>query len=363
MLRGCSRFNEYIELFLNVDILANNPPSFETSLVQNHEMKQGDVLRYQLPKLIDKEGNDVPALYVRNTTGKPYPPFMFFENKTQTLVFRPHSVYYQGYKYYWDVVVYEKNSPEVNAVLPCSIEVVGEVIDPMDYINFTDISFKMTKLDESSNGVLSFSHAVNLTFISENFDDIFDYYLQNVTYHEHKENCPLLDFEITPPVNETGRNLFFRATFDWSYFLGLLVRRKDKFFIHMNHRILDTYGFITDEYAPLRGMFLGNHSETRIFPEVCYKDKAGDDSSPDGFYENRKKLYTQRVIPLQFDMRSKFQLYSDHFVILDHQMVYMKAFAEGAYWYLSVFLVLQFFVLTIQNVGLLPLWSVLDYMQ
>jgi hypothetical protein len=56
------------------------------------------------------------------------------------------------------------------------------------------------------------------------------------------------------------------------------------------------------------------------------------------------------VIPLQFDMRN-------------YQMVYMKAFAEGAYWYLSVFLVLQFFVLTIQNVGLLPLWSVLDYMQ
>ena len=46
MLRGCSRFNEYIELFLNVDILANTPPSFESSLVQNHEMKQGDILRY-----------------------------------------------------------------------------------------------------------------------------------------------------------------------------------------------------------------------------------------------------------------------------------------------------------------------------
>ena len=124
----------------------------------------------------------MPDLYVRNTTGKTYPPFLYFENKTQTLIFRPHSVYYQGFKYYWDIVVFEKNSPQVNAVYPCSIEVVGEIIDPMEYINFTDIQFKMTKLDDQSRGILSFNHPVNLTFIRANFDEIFDYYLQNVTY-------------------------------------------------------------------------------------------------------------------------------------------------------------------------------------
>jgi len=46
----------------------------------------------------------------------------------------------------------------------------GKKIDPMTYLNFTDITFKMSEIDRYSKGQFIWSSPVNLTFIKENWD-------------------------------------------------------------------------------------------------------------------------------------------------------------------------------------------------
>jgi len=52
-LRGCSRFNELLELYLRVDMKTNTPPEFETEIETSWSMNIGEVIEYRLPKLKD----------------------------------------------------------------------------------------------------------------------------------------------------------------------------------------------------------------------------------------------------------------------------------------------------------------------
>jgi hypothetical protein len=69
-----------------------------------------DTFDYKLPQLVDKEGNDVPEVYIAPYKDKLYPPFLSFNNLTNTLSFRPDSIWYQGNTYQFAIVVKEKNS-------------------------------------------------------------------------------------------------------------------------------------------------------------------------------------------------------------------------------------------------------------
>jgi hypothetical protein len=51
--------------------------------------------------------------------------------------------------------------------------------------------------------------------------------------------------------------------------LGLLVKKSDRLFVHLKYYLLDDYCFFKPEFSHLNGMFLGNASESRIFPEAC----------------------------------------------------------------------------------------------
>lgn len=53
ILRGCSRFNELLELYLRVDIKTNTPPEFETDMETSWSMNVGEVIEYKLPKVRD----------------------------------------------------------------------------------------------------------------------------------------------------------------------------------------------------------------------------------------------------------------------------------------------------------------------
>jgi len=44
-------------------------------------------------------------------------------------------------------------------------------------------------------------------------------------------------------------------------------------------------------------------------------------------------------------------------------MSYMRSLAEKLYWYLCGIVVLQLFMLFMRNVGFLPLWTLIEYMQ
>ena len=50
-------------------------------------MKVNDVFQYQLPEVVDPEGNDVPEVYVgyMESQESNYPEFLLFNNATNTI--------------------------------------------------------------------------------------------------------------------------------------------------------------------------------------------------------------------------------------------------------------------------------------
>ena len=137
----------------------------------------------------------------------------------------------------------------------------------------------MTEINRYSESSLVFTHPVNLTYIKENWDDLFHVYIINVTSYKHKTPTELEDFEITN-LSEDGMTLNFTAKFYDPYMLGLLVKKSDKLYIHFRYDILDSWGFIKEEFKQHRAMlnasdftndtsYAFNASETRVWTKKC----------------------------------------------------------------------------------------------
>lgn len=58
----------------------------------------------------DKEENVEIDVYVDYHEKGEYPPYLFYNNVTRTLTFRPHSVWYQGIQYMFEIVIKERGS-------------------------------------------------------------------------------------------------------------------------------------------------------------------------------------------------------------------------------------------------------------
>lgn len=349
IIRGCSRFNELLELYLYIDVMKNTYPDFVTEIETSWTVAVDEVFEYQLPEIKDDEGNDEPEVYVANMTNQPAPPFLFFDSDTLTLKFRPDSIWYQGLTYYFMIVIKEKNSDTIMYPYYCTVKVSGVRIDPEEYLNFTDISFKLTDIDRESKGALIWSHPVNLTFVKENWDSMFDVYIKNVTYRAHNTTMPLLDFNITH-LGEDNMTMNFTCTFDRPYLLGLLVKKSDKLYVHMKYDLLDVKGYFLPDKQYYNGMILGNTTVTRLFREICEKDAEKDSSNPLGSTQFREKIFQIKRIDMQFDFRND-------------QMYYMRQLSIKTYWYICGVVAFQFVILFARNVGFLPVWTLIEYMQ
>ena len=80
----------------------------------------------------DPDGNAPPELFVdiAEDSNYEYPPYMFFNNITRTLTFRPHTIWYQGITYVFDVVIQEAGSDSLYERTKVTVKVPGDVIDP-----------------------------------------------------------------------------------------------------------------------------------------------------------------------------------------------------------------------------------------
>jgi len=152
IIRGCSNFNELLELYLYVEVLTNTYPDFPKEIETSWTLSVNQEFQYKLPTPVDKEGNDEPVVYITTMKNQPYPPFLSYHNYSSTLTFRPDSVWYQGQTYYFSIVVKEKNSDTVLYPYYCTVKITGKVIDPMTYLNFTDLDFKLSKINRNSTG-------------------------------------------------------------------------------------------------------------------------------------------------------------------------------------------------------------------
>jgi hypothetical protein len=135
--------------------------------------------------------------------------------------------------------------------------VQGETLDPMTELTFTNIEYEMNPIDRFSNTSIKWSEPVNLTFVKENWDELFDVYIKNVTIREHNQTFPLLKWDIVS-LGDDNMTMNFTATFYEPYMLGLLIKKSDKIYIHFKYDLLDTNGFFNEEYKHLNGMFFYN---------------------------------------------------------------------------------------------------------
>jgi len=368
ILRGCSRLNNLVETYLYVEVYNNKYPDFATDIEETFTVEVDEVFEYQLPEIEDSEAGDpyytgTPIVYVEADLDplNEFPPFMSFNNITRTLTFRPDSKWYQGHSWKFRIVLKESDGTDnVMFAYPCTVEVAGEVLNLFDELEFTDYTFEMAKPDRFGATSITWSNPVNTTFIQENWDGMFDVYIKNVTLRDHNQTMPLLSWDHLGS-SEDNKTMFFKARFHEPYMLGLLTKKSDRLYIHFKYDLLDLHGWFKEDKTFYRGMFLNypngtaaNHTLQRVFPEECQKDS---DLSPpkneDAEFEstkNREKLYVKQRIDLQFDFENQ-------------EMRYLRLFAEKTYWYLCGVVVFQFVMLAFRNVGFLPLWTLIEYMQ
>jgi len=179
---------------------------------------------------------------------------------------------------------------------------------------------------------------------------MFDVYVKNVTFRTHNTTTPLLDFKFTH-LGEDAMTMNWTAKFYRPYMLGLLMKKSDKLYIHLRYDLLDTKGYFRPEYRHLDKMFLGNTTLTRLYHDRCTKDLEAEAASQYGATTNREKLYVSKRIDLQFNFET------------NEQMAYMRQLAVKTYWYLCGIVATQFVVLFLRNVGFLPVWTIIEYMQ
>jgi len=117
-------------------------------------MAVGDVVSYKLPDVVDPEGNDEPEVYLNIMEGQEdkYPPFLMFDNATNTLIFKPTSKWVSGRQYYFTIVTKEKNSDTVKYSFYCTVKVTGEVFVIEETIERYNIDLELTDVDMSGEG-------------------------------------------------------------------------------------------------------------------------------------------------------------------------------------------------------------------
>jgi len=245
--------------------------------------------------------------------------------------------------------VKETHSDSVNYPYYCTVKMSGVKIDPEEYLNFTEVSFEIATLNRDSTGTFVWSTPMNLPFIRDHWDEIFDVYIKNITFRDHNKTMPLVDFKILS-LGDDNMTMHFQAEFYDPYMLGLLMKKSDRLFIHMKYDLLDVRGYFTDQYRYLDEMVVGNLSLTRFFHDQCMLDLEADAGSPYGFTQNREKLFVSKRIEMQFDFRNE-------------QMAYMRSLAIKLYWYITFVVMIQFAVLMWKNVGFLPVFTMIEYMQ
>jgi hypothetical protein len=104
-IRGCSNFNELLELYLYVNASTPQPSFFAEELQTSFILDMNKFVQYRLPYLEDEGSDEAPGVHVRRFNGTRWPPFISYINETRLLQFWPNSFWFKGNTYTIEVVV------------------------------------------------------------------------------------------------------------------------------------------------------------------------------------------------------------------------------------------------------------------
>ena len=219
----------------------------------------------------------------------------------------PTSRLFNGRTYYFSVVLKEKNSDFMMNTYYMTVKMSGDPVDEASEMeNATKISMTIPYLNYHSEGQFQFSNPVNMKYLKENFATVMKVYVNNT----EKKREELRDLEIDW-IEGSNTTFNFTARFQDPYMYGLLNKRNDLLI-----------------FECLNASLLILNATGEVF----------------------SSNYGSKRIDMQFDFR-------------DEKMTYMRNTAIALYYVMIAIIVAQFLLLFFKNVGLLPLWTLLEYMQ
>ena len=147
ILRDCDALSRILEINLYIEVLSNTHPDFVSEPDTSFTMAVGEVISYKLPAVVDPDGNDIPEVYIDKMDAQEdkYPPFLMFENATNTITLKPDSQWVQGRNYYYTIVVKESNSDSVKYSFYCTVKITGEPVELNTTIVCDPNSLNMTE--------------------------------------------------------------------------------------------------------------------------------------------------------------------------------------------------------------------------
>ena len=237
-----------------------------------------------------------------------------FENYTNTLIFKPASKWVSGRQYYFTIVVKEKHSDSIKYSFYCTVRVTGEVFYSNETVENITVNYNITNMNESGSGQIIFDNDVNMTWIEYNWYEAFYIYWVDTEFKATNETYTPSAFYIDS-YGDDNRTINFTVKFDKPYNIGLLLKRSDKLYVNP----LADY-----DYTP---MFLTNTSITMM---------------------NMEEKWTR--LEMIFDWTNP-------------EMALMRKIAKNMYWVLVAIILVQFALLTLRRVGLLPVWVFIEYLQ
>jgi len=91
IIRDCDSLSRLLELHLYINVISNSHPDFEKEIETSFTLSVGDVHTYKLPPITDNDNNDEPEVLITKMDAQEdkYPPFLLWENNTNTIIFRP----------------------------------------------------------------------------------------------------------------------------------------------------------------------------------------------------------------------------------------------------------------------------------
>lgn len=186
IVRNCDSLDRILELNLYIMILSNTHPDFSSTVQTAFQMSVGDVYSYKMPGVVDPENNDKPVVYIGKMDGNEdkYPPFLLYENITQTITFRPISEFAAGQTYYFTIVVKETNSDSVKYVYYCTLKMNGTILVKNMTINYTDVNYTINWFSNHSTGSMKMNVPINMVWMKANFYKMFKIYWRATTYRD-----------------------------------------------------------------------------------------------------------------------------------------------------------------------------------
>jgi len=198
VIRNCDGLSRLLELNLYINVLSNSHPDFEDDIETSFTFDVGDDFTLKLPKVTDADGNDDPVVVIdlMEAQEDKFPPFLNFQNDTNTITMRPDAKEYSGRTYYFTIIVKEKNSDSVKYPYYCTVKMNGEIYEEDTSVNYTDINYTIIDINKDSKGALRFTKPVNFTWLEKNFYSMFKVFWRDTTYRTNKQNHTLEDFII-----------------------------------------------------------------------------------------------------------------------------------------------------------------------